>query len=611
VKEDWQRLRLSEVAKVFDGPHATPKTVDSGPIFLGIGALQDGVINLSETRHVTAEDFVQWTRRIKPEPGDVVFSYETRLGQAAIIPQGLECCLGRRMGLVRFTSEAIDPRFFLYQYLSPQYQDFLDSKTIRGATVDRISIKEFPSFSIDVPSLPEQRRIVAILDEVFEGIATAKTNVERNLQSARSIFTNCLDAMLGRSTWGRRTLGELCDSVEYGSSAKSKADDGVPVLRMGNIQDGGIHWDRLVYTDDKDEIEKYLLKRNDVLFNRTNSPELVGKTAVYKGERPAIFAGYLIRINRKEELLDADFLCYFLNSQAAIDYGKKVVISSVNQANINGTKLKSYPIPAPPLAEQLVVVEKLKRISEATRRFEDLCLRKLAALDELKRSLLYQAFNGQLASARQTKTTPQPALQTTTPEFAANVIALAHGRHERQKREKTFGHVKEQKVLHLVESIGKMDLGRRPMRDAAGPNDFQHMLRAEEWAKANGFFEMAKRGEGYEFKKLSAFDERMSSAARALGPYLPQLERVIDLLVPMDKEEAEVFATVHAAWNNLLIDGADVTDTAIVSAAREDWHADKLNISEHKFRSAIELIRQKGLVPDGTAQYVGGQQSLL
>jgi type I restriction enzyme S subunit len=92
---------IGEVAEIFDGPHATPKTVDAGPVFLGISALQDGKVNLGETRHVTPEDFRQWTRRVKPQTDDVVFSYETRLGQAALIPAGLECCLGRRMGLAQ------------------------------------------------------------------------------------------------------------------------------------------------------------------------------------------------------------------------------------------------------------------------------------------------------------------------------------------------------------------------------------------------------------------------------------------------------------------------------------------------------------------------------
>jgi type I restriction enzyme S subunit len=196
--------------------------------------------------------------------------------------------------------------------------------------------------------------------------------------------------------WNWKTLGELCDKVEYGSSAKSKKEGKVPVLRMGNIQDGKLDWGNLVYSDDDCEIEKYLLKHNDVLFNRTNSPELVGKTAIYKSELPAMFAGYLIRIHRKESLLDGDYLTYFLNSKIASDYGKTVVISSVNQANINGEKLKSYPIPTPSLAEQEQIVAKLDAIASETQRLEGIYQRKLEALAALKKSLLQQAFSGQL-----------------------------------------------------------------------------------------------------------------------------------------------------------------------------------------------------------------------
>lgn len=104
---EFPSVRIGDIAEVFDGPHATPKTVESGPLFLGISALQDGKINLGETRHVTPQDFKQWTRRVKPVADDVVFSYETRLGQAAIIPEGLECCLGRRMGLVRLNRDRV------------------------------------------------------------------------------------------------------------------------------------------------------------------------------------------------------------------------------------------------------------------------------------------------------------------------------------------------------------------------------------------------------------------------------------------------------------------------------------------------------------------------
>lgn len=271
------------------------------------------------------------------------------------------------------------------------------SNVITGSAQPQITRTNLEPVYVNYPaSMSEQHRIVAILDKAFEAIATAKANTEKNLKNARELFESYLLSILLSKQWKWKSLNELCNDVEYGSSAKSQKQGKVPVLRMGNIQNGKLIWDDLVYTDDEIEIKKYLLKHNDVLFNRTNSPELVGKTAIYKSEMPAIFAGYLIRIHRKEDLLDGDYLTYFLNSQIAFDYGKTVVISSVNQANINGTKLKNYPIPAPTLSEQKAIVQKLNDLAEQTQRLESIYQQKLTALDELKKSILHQAFSGDL-----------------------------------------------------------------------------------------------------------------------------------------------------------------------------------------------------------------------
>lgn len=157
---DWPMGRIGDVGKVYDGPHATPRTVDSGPLFLGISSLVDGRIELEKTRHVTEEDFKTWTRRVLPQSGDVVFSYETRLGQVAIIPDGMQCCLGRRMGLIRLDRSRMLPDFFVLFYLSDYFQNYLRERTIKGATVDRLSIKDFPSFPFPLPTLEKQYEIV-------------------------------------------------------------------------------------------------------------------------------------------------------------------------------------------------------------------------------------------------------------------------------------------------------------------------------------------------------------------------------------------------------------------------------------------------------------------
>jgi type I restriction enzyme S subunit len=290
------------------------------------------------------------------------------------------------------------PEFFGYALIAIENQIQEGGEGCGGQT-ELARSKLANDYHVSFPtSIPEQRRIVAILDEAFEGIATAKANAEKNLQNAREVFDSHLNAVFSQrgEGWVEKRLRDVCNRFEYGSSAKSKEAGKIPVLRMGNIKKGRFSWDLLLYTDDDAEINKYLLKHNDVLFNRTNSPDLVGKTAIYKSEEPAIFAGYLIRVHRKEDAIDADYLNYFLNSSFAKYQGSTVMTSSVNQANINASKLGEYKIPIPPLIEQKMVVAKFDDLHNETQHLESLYQQKLTALDELKQSLLHQAFNGDL-----------------------------------------------------------------------------------------------------------------------------------------------------------------------------------------------------------------------
>ena len=187
---DWPSLKISEIGEVFDGPHATPKTVDEGPLFLGISSLVDGRIELDKTRHVTEKDFATWTRRVTPQARDVVFSYETRLGQVGLIPEGMKCCLGRRMGLVRLNTRLVNPEYFVLCYLSPLFQDFLKDKTIKGATVDRLSIKDFPQFPFPVPPMEIQDALVekilgirSMCDSLIESVDAKLQDTEALRQS--------------------------------------------------------------------------------------------------------------------------------------------------------------------------------------------------------------------------------------------------------------------------------------------------------------------------------------------------------------------------------------------------------------------------------------------
>lgn len=240
----------------------------------------------------------------------------------------------------------------------------------RGQAQPHVYAEDLAAIKIPLSSKEIQGKIITEIEVVEKKEEEAKRAIDDNKRKIQKLINTSF------SQYNHKLLSELCDSVEYGTSAKSEKEGKVPVVRMGNIQNGKINWDDLVYTNDEKEISKYSLNYNDVLFNRTNSPELVGKVGIYKGEQPAVFAGYLIRINYKADLIHPTFLTYVLNSETIRDYGFSVMSKSVNQANINGTLLKSYRIPCPPLSEQQKIVQQIEQlenqISELQKQLEQI-----------------------------------------------------------------------------------------------------------------------------------------------------------------------------------------------------------------------------------------------
>ena len=277
MNQGWREVALRDVAELFDGPHATPKKPDHGPIFLGISNLVNGRIDLSTAEHLSEDDYTKWTRRVTPRPGDIVFSYETRLGEAAAIPAGLQCCLGRRMGLLRPRMELVDPQFLLYAYLGPEFQGTLQSRTVQGSTVDRILLTEMDAFPIKVAPLPEQRAIAHILGTLDDKIELNRRMNQTLEEMARAIFQDwfvdfgpvraklegrepylppelwdlfpdrLVDSELGEipEGWEVKELGELIE-LAYGKALKAndRKDGSVPVY--GSNGQVGRHDEKLV-----------------------------------------------------------------------------------------------------------------------------------------------------------------------------------------------------------------------------------------------------------------------------------------------------------------------------------------------------------------------------
>ena len=196
--------------------------------------------------------------------------------------------------------------------------------------------------------------------------------------------------------WCRLSL--LIYPPKYGTSKKSVPSGILPVLRMGNIQDGEIVFDKLVFSNDLDDNKKLLLQYGDLLFNRTNSAELVGKTAIFRGQRNAIFAGYLILL--RPIFINSEYLNLLLNTPYARDYCNEVKTIGVQQCNINAEKISNLLVPIPSLFETVRIVEKVKNIALPIIKYGEL-YQKLKHLNGelpiiLRKSILQEAIQGKL-----------------------------------------------------------------------------------------------------------------------------------------------------------------------------------------------------------------------
>jgi type I restriction enzyme S subunit len=554
--------------------------------------------------------------------GDLLFSWSGTVGSSfgPHIWQRDDGLLNQHIFAVSFKAE-MNKRYAYYalEEITKEIE-----KQVSGAVgLVHITKEKLNEFTVPVPSASEQQRIVAILDKAFDCIANAKANAEKNLQSARALidigYLGITD-IDDQPNWPTVPVSTLAvprkGSIRTGPFGSQLlhgefVDHGIAVLGIDNAVANEFRWDRRRYVTEEKyrQLARYRVFPGDVLITIMGT---CGRCAVVPDDIPlAINTKHLCCITLDRNKCLPEFLhLYFLHDPLAKKYLTAQAKGSI-MAGLNMGIILNLPVRLPSLEQQAKIVRRFKSLRAETQRLESIYQKKLSALDELKKSLLHQAFTGQVTAARPATDCQHREMQTATPQFAANVISFAYAQHVNKQRERTFGRVKEQKVLHLVEAVGGVDLGRHPMKDAAGPNDFQHMLKAEDWAREREFFEMVDRGNGYDFKKLKNFEKRLSDARKELGPYLNSIEKVIDLLIPMDSEEAGIFATVHAAWNNLLVDGIEATEGAILKEAREAWHPDKLLIPEKKFKKAIEFIRSKGLIPDGTGKYVTGQKSLI
>lgn len=271
-----------------------------------------------------------------------------------------------------------------------------DLSTIsNGSSVPQLNKKDLIFIPIPLPPLETQKRIVELLDRAQALIDKRKEQIKLTDDLIQSLFYDMFgDPFTNLMGWKKGIIRDLAVKTQYGTSKKAHETDGeFPVLRMNNITySGALEFSKLKYIDlDSKEQKKYLVHRNEILFNRTNSEELVGKTAVYKGDLPVAYAGYLVRLitNNKG---NPDYISAYLNSK----HGKAVLFnkakSIVGMANINAEEFKDIRINIPPIALQNTFAQRVEKIEAQKQAMTN----SLKELEDNFNGLMQRAFKGEL-----------------------------------------------------------------------------------------------------------------------------------------------------------------------------------------------------------------------
>jgi type I restriction enzyme, S subunit len=324
--------------------------------------------------------------------GTLLVSFKLTLGRLAFA--GRDLFTNEAIAaLTIFNEQELSKEFLFYFFTFFDWHKAAENDVkIKGMTLNKAKLKEL---LVPLPPLPEQERIVGVLDEAFAALATAKADAEKNLVNAKALFESYLEGVFRQrgEGWKEKTIEEIAD-IEYGYTDKANDSGKFRYIRITDIdKNGTLVSENKVYVDGFKEAGNFLLQDGDLVMARTGAT--FAKVLLYEDLEPSVFASYLIRIKFTEKILSK---LYWYYSKSKIYWNQANQLSSGSaQPQFNGGALKRllfmYPLS---LTEQRSIVERLDALSAKTQRLESIYQRKLAALEELKKSLLQQAFSGEL-----------------------------------------------------------------------------------------------------------------------------------------------------------------------------------------------------------------------
>ena len=387
MKAGWTTKPLGELCDILDSRRKPVTKSDriAGPYpYYGATGIQDFVNDFlfDEPLVLVGEDGAKWES-----------------GENTAFPIEGKCWVNNHAHVLRPIRERLLDNWLIHFLNHSDLTEY-----VSGLTVPKLNQGSLREIRIPLAPIEEQRRIVTLLDEVFADIATSKANAEKNLQNARSIFQIHLDSFFEPSSnrkQEKRLMDALADQPRNGWSppAANHSDTGTPVLTLSAVTGYKFRPEKIKHTSAPTNIDShYWVVNGDLLLTRSNTPELVGHVAVATDiERPTIYPDLIMRMNADPHKAINRFLYYQLRSTKL----RQIIMDRAHGANptmkkVGKTDVQTLPIWLPSLHKQQQIANGLEEIEIASANLESIYRQKLTALDDLKKSLLHQAFSGQL-----------------------------------------------------------------------------------------------------------------------------------------------------------------------------------------------------------------------
>ena len=371
MNHGWEKKRLGDVCSILNGfAFKSREYVSSGIRIIRIANVQDGYISDGLPQFYPDESISMFEKYLLHE-NDLLISLTGNVGRVALLPSAmLPAALNQRVACLR--THNVNKKY-IYHFLQNVVfkQDCIDAST--GIAQLNLSTEWLKEYKILLPPISCQKKIVDELDRINELIEVKRSQLADLDLLAQSLFYEMFgEPFLNPMGWDIKAFGDLTDSINYGTSLPATEGGRYPYLRMNNLTDNGyLDLSNLKYIDIPDEdVDKCLVKDGDILFNRTNSREKVGKTALYDREDNMVIAGYIIRVRANRNRLNPVFAVRYMNMPELKNHLRKICRGAVNQANINSKEMAAIPFLVPPIELQNQFAAKIKTIEEQKTRID-------------------------------------------------------------------------------------------------------------------------------------------------------------------------------------------------------------------------------------------------